>query len=228
MPASTLIYYRGYATNTTGTGYSVDATFTTSAIPFDYNLTNSGTTNVPKTSGDAYGTNIITKTVISGTDPGVTLSLSGYPAGVSYLASAWSCTPTCTSTITFTIPLATPVGTYPITVTGNPLNKTTNFDLVITGNPMSVTCSGNPLIAQLGEDVTWSAVPNGGRAPYTYLWSLDVPSPAPTTNIFVTSYSTIGIKFAQVEVTDADGLIEHCTPSVASVQVKFDPSFEEF
>jgi hypothetical protein len=31
MPSSTLIYYRGYATNTTGTGYSPDATFTTSA-----------------------------------------------------------------------------------------------------------------------------------------------------------------------------------------------------
>lgn len=31
MPASTLIYYRGYATNTTGTGYSVDGTFTTAA-----------------------------------------------------------------------------------------------------------------------------------------------------------------------------------------------------
>ncbi len=31
LPASTLIYYRGYATNSVGTGYSVDATFSTGA-----------------------------------------------------------------------------------------------------------------------------------------------------------------------------------------------------
>jgi plastocyanin len=351
MPAGTLIYYRGYAINTTGTGYSVDASFTTSSLPdltagapspatatagtaltftttisnigaastgasfnnvlrvataaggggtvsypsatslaalgpgasnpvtsatytfpsagtysvntcadnntsmvgaitesnegnncgawtdvvvgsaFNYNLTNSGTSNVPKTSGNAFGTNIITKTVTSGTDPGVTLSLTGHPAGVTYSSSAWSCAPTCTSTITFTVPPTTTVGTYSITVTGSPLNRTTIFDLVITGNPMVVTCVGTPSPAQLGQqNVTWTGtVVSGGTGPFSYSWvGTDIPtSPVPTANPYIRTYSTIGDKTAQVTVTDVDSVVSSCNP-VATVQVNFDPSFEEF
>ena len=38
LPAGTLVYYRGYATNTTGTGYSPDGTFTTNASQLSVSL----------------------------------------------------------------------------------------------------------------------------------------------------------------------------------------------
>ncbi len=49
MPGGTLIYYRGYAINSTGTGYSVDSTFTTNgaptvASPTSASITSSGAT----------------------------------------------------------------------------------------------------------------------------------------------------------------------------------------
>src|SRR3989338_4613507 len=104
--------------------------FTSSAPLFDYSLSNSGASEVIKTSGDAFTTNTITKTLTSGTTESVTLSLSGVPGGVSYTIThnpgdpANPCNPSdCQSVINFTVTPSTPVGTHPITVTGSPLDR---------------------------------------------------------------------------------------------------------
>lgn len=217
----------GTCTVTMTSAQSVTATFNT--VAFNYSLSNSGTTNVTKDSGNAYGQNTITKTLVAGLTQSVDLSLSGVPSGVSYSISSKTCSPTCTSVITFTVAPSTTVGTYPITVTGSPLGKTTNFNLVIEGAPFAVSCSVNPTSnAVLGQDVTWSATADGGVAPLTYRWSGDgVPtSPAPSVNPYTMSYSTIGTKNVAVTITDAESVESTC-PS-ATIEVTFDPNFEEF
>ena len=200
-----------------------------SAAPsFNYTLANSGTSNVTKTSGDAFTQNTITKTLTSGGTQSVTLSVSGQPAGVTSSISNQGCSPTCTSVITFTVPASTLVGTYSITVTGSPLNKQTSFNLVISGNPMTASCSASPSPAFLGQTVTWTASVSGGLPPFTYSWSgTNIPvSPAPDTNPFSIVYNTIGQKTATVTVTDTDSVQANCPTGV--VKINFDPLFEEF
>ena len=203
--------------------------FSTSPPPFNYSLSNSGTSNVTKTSGDAFTTNTITKTLTAGVTESVTLSLSGVPVGlISTNISNQGCSPTCTSVITFTVPSSTLVGTYPITVTGSPLGRQTNFNLVVSGSPFTVACLASPSPASLGQTVTWTATVSGGTPPLTYAWSgTNIPSsPAPDTNPFSIIYNTIGPKTATVTVTDTDSVQASCP--VSTVQIKFDPSFEEF
>ncbi|MEK7461802.1 MAG: hypothetical protein AAB586_01895, partial [Patescibacteria group bacterium] len=202
---------------------------TPSCALFDYGLSNSGTSHVTKTSGNAFTQNTITKTLISSsmTEP-VTLSLSGVPNGTSYSISNSICSPTCNSVITFTVSPSTSAGTYLITVTGSPLNKQTSFNLVVSGNPMTVTCSAFPRTALLGQTVTWTANVSGGTPPLTYSWSgTNFPTtPSPSTNPFSISYSTIGQKTATVTVTDVDSVTATCPAGV--VRINFDPSLEEF
>jgi len=202
--------------------------FTSSAPLFNYSLSNSGTSNVTKTSGNAFTQNTITKALTSGTTESVTLSLSGVPGGTSYSISNSACSPTCTSVITFTVSPSTPVGTHPITVTGSPLGKQTIFNLVVLGNPMTVSCSASPSPALLGQTVTWTAAVSGGTPPRTYSWSgTNFPtSPPPSTNPFSIVYSTIGQKTAAVTVTDTDSVTATCPASV--VQINFNPNLEEF
>ena len=202
--------------------------FTSSAPLFNYSLSNSGTSNVTKTSGNAFTQNTITKALTSGTTESVTLSLSGVPGGTSYSISNSACSPTCTSVITFTVSPSTPVGTHPITVTGSPLGKQTIFNLVVLGNPMTVSCSASPSPALLGQTVTWTAAVSGGTPPRTYSWSgTNFPtSPPPSTNPFSIIYSTIGQKVAAVTVTDTDSVTATCLAGV--VQINFNPNLEEF
>ena len=204
------------------------ANFSLVPPPFNYSLSNSGTSNVTKTSGDAFTQNVITKTLLAGATQPVTLSLSGVPAGVSYSISNSTCSPTCTSVITFTVPASTPVGTYLITVTGSPLGRETKFNLVVSGSPFSVSCSASPSPALLGQTVTWTAAVTGGVPPFTYSWSgTNIPtSPAPNTNPFSIVYSTIGQKTATVTVTDTDSVSANCP--AGTVRINFDPDFEEF
>ncbi|MEK7176958.1 MAG: hypothetical protein AAB719_01520 [Patescibacteria group bacterium] len=94
---------------------------------------------------------------------------------------------------------------------------------------MSVSCVGSPSVALLGQNITWTAsVDSGGVPPFTYSWSgTNIPtSPAPTTNPYVKSYSTIGEKTATVTVTGGNSAEATCSP--ARVQINFDPDFEEF
>ncbi|MDO8589757.1 MAG: CARDB domain-containing protein [bacterium] len=194
---------------------------------FNYNLSNSGNSNVTKASGNAFTTNTITKTLLSVSTQSVTLDVSGEPSGVTHSISNQGCSPRCTSVITFTVPPSTPNGTYLIRVTGSPLNKQTSFNLVVSGNPMSVSCSSSPRTALVGELVTWTASVTGGTPPLAYLWSgTNIPtSPAPTTNPFSIRYSTIGPKTATITVTDTNSVRASC-PS--TIQINFNPLFEEF
>ncbi len=194
---------------------------------FDYSLSNSGNSSVVKSNSDAYTTNTITKALVSGTPGSVTLSLSGVPSGVSYSLSNGTCAPGCSSVITFTVSPSAPVGTHPIVVTGSPYSKTTSFNLIISGSPLPVSCSASASSVFVGQPVTWTGSISGGTPPYTYSWSgTNLSAPLPSTNPFSKTYTTVGQKSAQLTVTDADGTQGIC--QAATIQVNFDPEFEEF
>lgn len=197
------------------------------ATPFNYSLSNSGTSSVTKSSGNAYTQNVIDKNLISGSAQSVSLSLSGVPDGVSYSIADSTCAPNCSSTITFTVSPSAPTGSYTITVTGSPLNKTTSFTLSITGSPITVSCSASPTTALLGEPVLWSASVVGGVAPLSYSWSgTNFPTPAPDSATYSKTYTTVGQKVAQLTVTDDNGTSATC-PAV-TIQINFNPDFTEF
>jgi len=204
------------------------------APSFDYNLTNAGNVSVTKTAGNATGNTTVFKTLVSGTTQSVDINLSGVPAGVSTSISNKTCSPTCQSVITLTIPDTTPIGTYPITVTGTPGNKTTNFNLIVS-NPgsISASCSVSPSPVQVGKPVTWSVNVIGGSGSYTYAWTGDdLGSPGPTTASFQKTYQSTGIKSANVVVTDTvSSSTTSCPAGVlgqTQVQVQVNPVFEEF
>lgn len=195
---------------------------------FDYTLSNGGNTSVAKSSGaNAYAQNTITQTLTTGTGQLVSLTASGVPSNVSYSFSS-SCTPTCSSTITFTVSPSATAGTYPITITGNPLGKTTSFNLIISNNPISVTCTATPNNITLGQNVVLSSSVSGGNPPYRYSWyGTGIPSnPVPTTTPYNIVYTTIGPKTARVSVLDNSSQQAECQS--VGIQVNFDPQFEEF
>src|SRR5438876_138046 len=89
-----------------------------------FTLSNSG--GITVTQG-ASGANTITATLTAGATQSVSFSASGLPSGASASFSVTSCSPTCSSTLTITAATTTPTGTFSITVTGNPLGRTTAF-----------------------------------------------------------------------------------------------------
>jgi hypothetical protein len=198
---------------------------------FDYSLSNSGNVTITKGGSPVSGQNTVTKTLLSTDTQLVDLSLTGVPADIAYTISSRDCSPTCQSTITFTAELGDSTGTYLVTVTGTPLNKTTSFNLTI--NPSSgpiVSCIAAPVSSvKVGQSVSWAANVSGGTAPYTYTWSgTNIPNdPAPTTNPFNITYTTVGLKTAQAVVRDSNGSTSTCNPA-GTVYVNFDPKFEEF
>ena len=204
-----------------------------SVTPFNYSLADDGNISVTKGSGNVYVQSTITKTLLAGTSESVTLALSGVPSGTSYSVSNSTCSPSCTSVITFTVAPSTAAGTYPITVTGSPLSKQTSLTLTVYVNPFNVVCTASPSPALLGQPVTWTATIDGGTSPYTYSWSgPGIPtSPAPSTNPYTLAYSTIGEKWAMVTVTDDEGTQSTCATDIGGsnpIEVNFHPRFEEF
>ena len=95
---------------------------------FNYTLTNNG--NITVTQGSS-GSNTITRNLVSGSSQAVTLSASGLPSGATPSFTNNPCNPTCLSTLTISTSVSTPTGTFPITVSGSPLNKSTSFNLVV-------------------------------------------------------------------------------------------------
>jgi len=95
---------------------------------FDYTLSNTG--NITVTQGSS-GSNTITRNLVTGTSQAVTLSASGMPSGATPSFSNNPCNPACLSTLTISTSASTPTGTFPITVSGSPLNKSTSFNLVV-------------------------------------------------------------------------------------------------
>ncbi len=244
-PASLAGYTLAVTNSVTGAGSSFSlfngdsGTFFFTYTPiatFNYSLSSQPSVAVTKLGVNAFGQMVITETLTAGTGQNVTLAVSGVPAGVSYAVSPSSgCSPNCSSTITFTVTPSTVSGTYPITVTGSPLSKTVNFNLVIqNSSSITVTCSASPsTVVLIGQPVTWSASASGGNGgPYTYSWSgTNVPtSPAPSTQSFQITYSTIGQKVAQVTVRDSVNNVGNCSGggSGATIQVNFNPQFKEF
>ena len=210
---------------------SASANFVVTPV-FDYSLSNNGAmVSVTKSTvevGSAPKT--ITKTLTSGTSQEVAITATGMPAGVTPAYDGnRSCSPNCSSAITFIVsPTATP-GDYTINVNGVPAVTPTTFTLrIIAGAGISVSCDGDPDTALLGQSIIWTADASGGTGgPYRYEWTGDVPSPAPTTRFFNTSYSTIGTKSANVTVNDDVSPPANCIPD-ATVRINFNPSFEEF
>lgn len=129
-------------------------------LAFDYTLSNSGPITVLQGSS---GSNTITATLVSGTTQAVAFSASGLPSGATASFSPPSCSPTCSSTLTISTSASTPAGTFPITVTGSPLGKTTTFNLVVNPSTDIVTIRSavffNPL-SLLFVSATSTAAPD--------------------------------------------------------------------
>jgi hypothetical protein len=106
--------------------------------PFDYTMANSGAIAVTQPGG--AGSNTITAALVSGVTQPVSFAVSGLPSGAA--ASIGSCSPTCQRQLTITTTASTPPGTYPITVTGSPLGRTTTFDLIVPAFGFTLTNSG--------------------------------------------------------------------------------------
>jgi hypothetical protein len=197
--------------------------------PFEYTLSKPANVSVTKGGIDQYGQTTVTRTLTSGTTESVDLSLSGVPAGVSYSISSDPCSPTCSSTILFTVSPSANPGTYTITVTGTPLSHSQTFTLTIVASSAIISsCTPSDSTPVLNSLVTWSASVQGGQPPYTYSWTgTNVPTaPAPSTQSFNITYSTIGTKTATVHITDSLSNTGVCTPA-GTANVSFDPKFEE-
>ena len=71
--------------------------------------------------------------------------------------------------------------------------------------PIEVSCSISASRSARGDDVTWTAIANGGAGGFTYLWHGSTPLEGHTENPTTVTYSTIGTKVGHVTVTDSDG-----------------------
>lgn len=123
--------------NGTGSGgFDLSLSCTTpGCAPFDYALGNSG--NIAVALG-ASGSSTITATLVSGTTESVSFSAAGLPDGATAFFDVGACDPTCTSMLSLTASETTPLGTYPITITGAPLGRSTMLNLTVTDGTIGI------------------------------------------------------------------------------------------
>jgi hypothetical protein len=163
--------------NGTGTGgFDLSLSCTTpGCAPFDYALSNSGNITVALA---ASGSNAITATLVSGSSESVAFSVAGLPAGATASFDVAACEPTCASNLYIAASETTPLGTYPITITGAPLDRSTMFNLIVSDGtgvcPAATALASAPdKVSTLGvlhdvRDQVLSRTPAGRR--YTRLF----------------------------------------------------------
>jgi len=136
------------------------------APAFDFNIeANPGSQTVKTGESVTFNVNV---GLISGTAKTVTLSLTGFPAGVTYSFAPNSGTPSFSSTLTIFTGSSTPVGTYPLTVIGNGggLERSTVIQSVVEKpkSPSSISLSVNPTTLKVGESISVAGVLSPGTA----------------------------------------------------------------
>ncbi|MDY0906408.1 MBG domain-containing protein [Pedobacter sp. CFBP9032] len=144
LPAGTLIHYRAFATNSVGTSYGSDVTFTTNAAL-------SGT--ISKTDVSCFG----------GSNGTATVSITGGAVPYSYL---WSPAGGTGSTASGLSP-----GNYTCTIRDN---ESTEITRNITINQPASAVSGTTVVTNIacfsGTNGSINLTPTGGTAPYTFNW----------------------------------------------------------
>lgn len=80
--------------------------------------------------------------------------------------------------------------------------------------PLAVTCGG----AVSNNQITWTASPSGGNAPYALLWSGDSSVAGATTTSVTGTYTSNGIYTEMIQATDASSTIatSTCSATVSS------------
>ena len=138
--------------NGTGSGgFDLSLSCTTpGCAPFDYALSNSG--NITVALG-ASGSSTVTATLVSGTTGSVAFSAAGLPDGASAFFDVGACDPTCASTMSLTASETTPLGTYPITITGTPLARSTMLNLTVTDGTIGV-CPASTALSSAPDRVS--------------------------------------------------------------------------
>ncbi|WPO78346.1 MBG domain-containing protein [Flavobacterium sp. KACC 22761] len=167
LPAGTLIHFRAYAKNSSGTSYGNDLTFTT---------------------GTALGTSSTSQVNIlcnGGNNGSATVVASGGSAPYSY---AWA--PTGGTGATASNLLA---GNYTVTITDNESTSITrNFTitepslLTALSSQTNITCNG-------AANGSATVTPSGGTGPYTYSWAPSGGTAATASNLAAGTY-TVTIK----------------------------------
>jgi subtilisin family serine protease len=81
------------------------------------------------------GSGTIAVTLVAGSTPSISFSVSGLPSGATASFDPAFCVGPCSATLAIRTAASTRPGTYPITVTGHPLGRQTTFRLVIVAPP---------------------------------------------------------------------------------------------
>lgn len=139
---------------------------TINPIAFNYSL--SATPATLTIERGKTGSETIIRTLTGGVTQPVSLSVSGLPANTTSVSVPVSASPTnppsstSNSILTIITTGSTPLGSFPITVTGSPLSKTTNFVLTVTSTPVAPTCFlsayPNPVPYNTKPTLTWGSV----------------------------------------------------------------------
>jgi prepilin-type N-terminal cleavage/methylation domain-containing protein len=185
--ASTVTISTTFPTTLAGTypitvsGGSQTTTFNlvVSAQPFDYALSNSapvGGVTVIR-AGATANTNV-SAAVVTGTGS-VSFSNSSLPSGVSVSYSLPSCTPTCTTALTFTASDVATVGSASVTVTGSSPMHTTSFTLNVTAPTFSYILSSpaDVTIVRGGATVPLTITATGVAGAVQQLITMTPPNP---------------------------------------------------
>ena len=216
--------YEFYVSSANGTGAwringsypanSANGTFTITALPASYTLSQGNS-----------GTSAITVTSANGFNSAVALSASGLPNGVTAGFSPASVTPAANSSagsiLTLTASSTATPGSYPVTVTGTSGSSTnsSSIDLTVTQATMAPTVTVTPsafsITAAQGLTVTVSVSGGGGNPTPTGTVTLSSGVYSSATTTLVSGSATISIPAGSLAV-GSNKLAVSYAPDVAS------------